>query len=76
VIGGFSTLSNPANQLIDPSKDVIELHPRIVEALATQEAIAGVKVASYSIDVGAPYDSVTIDRTQQMRASCAPRRCR
>ncbi|TCF99261.1 hypothetical protein BZM27_54965, partial [Paraburkholderia steynii] len=33
VIGGFSTLSNPSNQLIDLTKDVIELHPLIVSAL-------------------------------------------
>ncbi|WP_027817100.1 hypothetical protein [Paraburkholderia bannensis] len=69
VIGGYSTLSNPSNQLIDLTKDVIELHPRIAAALAAQEAMTGVAVASYAIEIGAPYCQITIERTSQMDGS-------
>lgn len=69
VIGGFSILSNPANQLIDLTKDVIELHPRIVVALAAQQSLVGVEVASYSIEIGAPYGQIAIERTSQMDGS-------
>lgn len=69
VIGGFSVFSYPSNQLIDLTKNVIELHPRIVAALAAQEALAGVAVASYAIEIGAPYGQITIDRTQQIDGS-------
>ncbi|BDC37721.1 hypothetical protein PTKU15_10180 [Paraburkholderia terrae] len=66
VIGGFSTLSNPSNQLIDLTKDVIELHPRLIAAIQAQQAMAGVEVASYAIQIGGPYGHISIERTQQI----------
>lgn len=39
VIWGFDTLASTHNSIIDPDCDVLELHPRIVRALETQERI-------------------------------------
>lgn len=37
VIGGAHTLMHPANAVIDPVADVLELHPRLAEALPDAE---------------------------------------
>lgn len=41
VIGGAHTLMHPANAVIDPDDDVLELHPRLVQALSDAERFRG-----------------------------------
>lgn len=49
VVGGFSTVANPANGLIDLTQDVIELHPRLIAALEAVEKLGQIRtsIAAY-----------------------------
>lgn len=49
VVGGFSTVANPANGLIDLTQDVIELHPRLLAALQAAEKLTQIRksIAEY-----------------------------
>ena len=54
VVGGFSTIANPRNALIDLAKDVIELHPRLIAALEAVEKLGQIRasIAAYYVKEG------------------------
>ncbi|MDQ7981940.1 hypothetical protein QYH69_32470 [Paraburkholderia sp. SARCC-3016] len=49
VVGGFSCMRNPANELIDPTQDVVEFHPSIIAGREAVEKLAQIRatIAAY-----------------------------
>jgi len=45
VVGGFSCMRNPTNELIDPTQDVVEFHPSIVAGREAVERLAQLRAS-------------------------------